>query len=220
MPRKRWRSILFWTFVLPALLLVALVVGCNLWIVLSTRARVHDSVAGIEAREIGVVLGTSKKTGPDTPNRHFENRMAAAADLFAAGKVERLLVSGYRDSEYYDETRDMIAKLKELGVPEASLLADDRGARTLDSMVRVKEVFGFDRVVIVSDDFHVNRALFIADRCGLDAIALRCEAVDYGDSRKVRLRECLARVKAVLDLYVLSSREEAAIYRVAGTASS
>ncbi len=220
MPRKRWRSILFWTFVLPALLLVALVVGCNLWIVLSTRARVHDSVSLIEAREIGVVLGTSKKTGPDTPNRHFENRMAAAADLFAAGKVERLLVSGYRDSEYYDETRDMIAKLKALGVPEASLLADDRGARTLDSMVRVKEVFGFDRVVIVSDDFHVNRALFIADRCGLDAIALRCEAVDYGDSRKVRLRECLARVKAVLDLYVLSSREEAAIYRVAGTASS
>ncbi len=222
MPRKRWRSILFWTFVLPALLLVALVVGCNLWIVLSTRARVHDSVAEVGAREIGVVLGTSKKTGPDTPNRHFENRMAAAAALFAGGKVERLLVSGYRDSEYYDETRDMIAKLKELGVPASSILADDRGARTLDSMVRVGKVFGFDRVVIVSDDFHVNRALFIADRCGLDAIALRSEAVDYGDSRKVRLRECFARVKAVLDLYVLlpSRDHEAAIYRVAGTASS
>ncbi len=221
MPRKRWRSILFWSLVLPVLLVAALVVSCNLWIVLSTRSRVHDSVAEIEAREIGVVLGTSKKSGPGTPNRHFENRMAAAAALHAGGKVERLLVSGYRDSEYYDETRDMIEALKELGVPASSILADDRGARTLDSMLRVKGIFGFGRVVIVSDDFHVNRALFIADRCGLDAIALRSEAVDYGDSRRVRLRECLARVKAVLDLYVLlPSREEAAVYRVADAVSA
>lgn len=222
MARKRWRSILFWTAVLPALLLVAFVAGCNLWIVLSTRERVRDLVSEIETREIGVVLGTSKKTGPDTPNRHFENRMAAAAALYHEGKVERLLVSGHRDSEYYDETRDMAAKLRELGVPGSAILADDRGARTLDSMVRVKEVFGFERVTIVSDDFHVNRALFIAARCGLDAIALRSEAVGYGDSRKVRWREYLARVKAVLDLYVLLPSPEhgkALAYRPAGTAS-
>lgn len=202
MPRKRWRSIIFWTFVLPVILFVGGVIGCNVWIVSSTRSRVHDTIATIEAREVGVVLGTSKKSGPDTPNRHFENRMAAAAALFKEGKVGRLLVSGYRDSEYYDETRDMIAKLKELGVPADAILADDRGVRTLDSVVRVKEIFGFDRVVIVSDDFHVNRALFIADRCGLEAIALRSEAVGYVDSRKVRMREYFARVKAVLDLYL------------------
>lgn len=208
MPRKRWRSIFFWTLVFPVILLVSGVVVCNVWIVTSTRNRVHDDVATIEPREVGVVLGTSKKTGPDTPNRHFENRMAAAAALYREGKVGRLLVSGYRDSEYYDETRDMIAKLKELGVPADALLADDRGVRTLDSVVRVKEVFGFDRVVIVSDDFHVNRALFIADRCGLEAIALRSETVDYGDSRKVRMREYFARVKAVLDLYFHSPGTE------------
>ncbi|MCB1205409.1 MAG: YdcF family protein [Verrucomicrobiae bacterium] len=202
MPRTRWRRLCFWTLILPSLLAAGLVLACNLWIVLSTRALVHDDAAEIEAREIGVVLGTSKKTGPDTPNRHFENRMAAAAALFHAGKVTRLLVSGYRDSDYYDETRDMIAKLKELGVPEEALLSDDRGARTLDSMVRVKSIFGFDRITIISDDFHVNRALFIASRCGVDAIALRSEAVDYDNSRKVRLREYFARVKAVLDLYV------------------
>ena len=211
MPRKRWRSIFFWTLVFPVILLVSGVVVCNVWIVTSTRNRVHDDVATIEPREVGVVLGTSKKTGPDTPNRHCENRMAAAAALDREGKVGRLLVSGYRDSEYYDETRDMIAKLKELGVPADALLADDRGVRTLDSVVRVKEVFGFDRVVIVSDDFHVNRALFIADRCGLEAIALRSETVGYGDSRKVRMREYFARVKAVLDLYFYSPGTEAGV---------
>ncbi len=210
MARKRWCSIFFWLLAFPVLLLVTAVAGCNLWVVVSTRSRVFDSAAAIEPREVGVVLGTSKKTGPDTPNRHFENRMAAAASLFREGKVKRLLVSGYRDSDYYDETRDMITKLKELGVPGEALLADERGVRTLDSIVRVKEIFGFDRVVIVSDDFHVNRALFIADHSGLAAIALRSETVDYGDSRKVRMREFFARVKAVLDLYFLSPATETA----------
>jgi hypothetical protein len=90
MPRKRWRSIFFWTLVFPVILLVSGVVVCNVWIVTSTRNRVHDDVATIEPREVGVVLGTSKKTGPDTPNRHFENRMAAAAALYREGKVGRL----------------------------------------------------------------------------------------------------------------------------------
>jgi SanA protein len=204
MARKRWRSIFFWIFVLPLLSVAAVVVACNLWIVLSTKGRVFDSVAGIESRTVGIVLGTSKKVGPDTPNQHFVNRLAAAAALFQEGKVERLLVSGYRDSKYYDETRDMMAKLKELGVPESGILADDQGLRTYDSVMRAKTVFGFDKVILISDDFHVNRALFIADRCGLDAIALRSERVDYGDSRKVRMREYFARVKAVIDLYFYS----------------
>ena len=207
MARKRWRSIFFWMFVLPLLSVAAVVVVCNLWIVLSTQGRVFNSAAEIEARAVGIVLGTSKKVGPDTPNQHFVNRLTAAAALYQEGKVDRLLVSGYRDSKYYDETRDMIAKLKELGVPESAILADDQGLRTYDSVMRAKAVFGFDSVIIISDDFHVNRALFIADHYGLDAIALRSERVDYEDSRKVRTREYFARVKALIDLYVWTSEQ-------------
>ena len=211
MVRKRWRSIIFWITTLPLSLLAVFVVVCNLWIVTSTRERVYDSVADIEARTVGVVLGTSKKSGPDTPNQHFDNRLVAAAALFKEGKVSKLLVSGYRDSQYYDETRDMIVRLKELKVPDSEILADDRGLRTLDSVARSKTVFGFDRIVIISDDFHVNRALFIADRYGIDAIALRSESVGYGDSRKVRLREYFARVKAVLDLYICPPGTDTAV---------
>lgn len=205
MARKRWHSIFIWMFVLPLLSVAAVVVVCNLWIVISTQGRVFNSAAGIEARAVGIVLGTSKKVGPDTPNQHFVNRLTAAASLYQEGKVDRLLVSGYRDSRYYDETLDMIAKLKELGVPESAILADDQGLRTYDSVMRAKSVFGFNSVIIISDDFHVNRALFIADYYGLDAIALRSEKVDYEDSRKVRTREYFARVKAVIDLYVWNS---------------
>jgi len=202
MARKKRLSLFFWLFKLPLLLFVVVVLGCNLWIVGSTHERVFESPSDIGRQPVGLVLGTSKNVAPDTPNRHFENRVAAAAELFHAGKVTQLLVSGYRDSQYYDETRDMVARLEELGVPEDHILTDDRGARTFDSVARAKSIFGFRHVVIVSDDFHVGRALFIADRLGLEAVALRSESVDFGDSSRVRMREYLARVKAVIDLYL------------------
>ncbi len=202
MPRKRKRSIFFWLVTLPILLLVAFVVLCNLWIVGSTRERVFATVEEVTAAPVGIVLGTSKKVSPDTLNLHFQNRIKAAAELIKAGRVQKLLVSGYRDSQYYDETRDMIKGLTEMGVSKDNIIADDQGARTLDSLTRAKAVFGIEDVVIISDDFHVNRALFIADHVGVNAVALKSATVDRMDSRRVRIREFFARVKAVIDLYV------------------
>ncbi len=201
MPRKRKRSIFFWLFTLPLLLLVAFIVLCNLWIVGSTEKRVFGTVEEVAAAPVGLVLGTSKKVSPDILNLHFQNRLKAAAELIKSGRVEKLLVSGYRDSQYYDETRDMTKGLIEMGVSKGDILADDQGARTLDSLSRAKTVFGIEDVVIVSDDFHVNRALFIADHVGVNATALKSATVDRMDSRGVRVREFFARVKAVIDLY-------------------
>jgi len=209
MARKRKRSIFFWMISLPIVAVILLIVGCNVWIVTSTKGRVFDSPEEIDRQSVGLVLGTSKKVAPDTPNQHFVNRITAAADLFHSGKVGRLLVSGYRDSQYYDETKDMIAKLIELGVPQKKIMADDRGSRTLHSVMRASTVYKLDRLVIISDDFHVGRALFIADHLGMEAVALRSEAVDRNESRGVRWREYFARVKAVLDLYLLPPEREA-----------
>lgn len=211
MARKRRLSNFFWFVLFPVLLGAGAVVGCNLWVVLSTHNRVYASTEKIEAQGVGLVLGTSKNVAPDTPNRHFQNRLAAAAKLYEEGKVKQLLVSGYRDSRYYDETEDMIEALLSLGVPKVAILSDDKGARTLDSVERAKKVFGFERLVIISDDFHVGRALFIADRVGVDAVALRSKSVDYASSGRVRLREYFARVKAVLDLYVWNPNENAPV---------
>ena len=203
MARKRKRSIFFWMIILPFVALVVGIVGCNVWIVASTKGRIFDTPAKIEGQSVGLVLGTSKKVAPDIPNQHFVNRLVAAAELFHAGKVQQLLVSGYRDSKYYDETKDMIAKLIELEVPEGKIIADDQGLRTLDSVMRASSEYGLDEMVIISDDFHVGRALFIADHLGLDAVALRSETVSRHDSRGVRWREYFARVKAVIDLYLI-----------------
>jgi len=206
MSRKSLQCLLLAVFAGPPLALALGVLLCNWWVLGSTRDRIYASPSDLDAYPVALVLGTSKNVAPDRPNLHFENRLLAASALIESGKVERLLVSGHRDSRYYDETLDMIHRLKELGVPEASIVADDRGARTLDSVRRAKEVFGFDRLVIVSDDFHVGRALFIADRIGLEAVALRSAPVGRNGSRKVRLRECFARVKAVMDVIGLALR--------------
>ncbi|MEM1443019.1 MAG: vancomycin high temperature exclusion protein, partial [Verrucomicrobiota bacterium] len=87
MPRKRKRSITFWLIKLPLGLLVVAILVCNLWIVISTHGRIYDSAAEIEAQPVALILGTSKNVAPDTPNRHFNNRIAAAVALFKTGKV-------------------------------------------------------------------------------------------------------------------------------------
>jgi len=205
MAGKRRRTIFFWGFRLPLYLFVAGIVVCNLWIVLSTHSRIFDSLDAIAPNTVGVVLGTSKKVAAGRPNLHFENRLSAAAALYHAGKVKHLLVSGYRDSQYYDEPRDMTKKLEELGVPSSAITSDQEGLRTLDSIIRAKKVFGLSEFTVISDDFHVSRALFIADRENIDAIAFRGESVGLTFSGKARVREYFARVKAVLDLYLLDT---------------
>ena len=204
--RKRKHSPFFWfCFLLMTAFLIG-AGGSNLWVVLSTHSRIYHSVEEIPVMPVGIVLGTSKKVGPDEANPHFENRLAAAAALFKAGKVRHLLVSGHRDSQYYDEPRDMTAKLVELGVPPSAITPDNAGLRTLDSIVRAHEIYGLEQVTVISDDFHVPRALFIADHKGVEAIGLRGESVELRRSFRARFREYLARVKAVIDLYLLDTQ--------------
>lgn len=200
MTRNRLRLFLRVVFLGPTLAIVALVAACNLWIVLSTQGRIYDSTEKLDHRPMGLVLGTSRKVDPTTLNRHFENRLAAAAELYRAGLVDKLIVSGHRESVYYDEPRDMAKALVDLSIPEAGISQDGLGGRTMDSVRRASEVFGYDRFVIISDDFHVARALFLADCLGLDVVAYRSTPVDFESSWGVRVREWFARVKAVLDV--------------------
>jgi SanA protein len=92
------------------------------------------------------------------------------------------------------------------GVPADAITCDLRGWRTLDSVIRARENFGLQRCAIISDGWHVPRALFIARKCGLDAIGISATPVPLGDSLKARTREWGARVLVVLDLYLLDTR--------------
>ncbi len=169
-------------------------------------AFVSDDLAGVPATDVGLVLGTSPSLGAGRPNAFFSARIAAAAQLFRAGKVRHLLVSGDNGSQGYDEPSAMRRALVRAGVPEAAITRDFAGFRTLDSMLRAKEVFGLRRVTVVSQRFHVERAVFLARAHGLEAYGFAARDVGGPEGRRVRAREVLSRLAAVLDVRVLHSR--------------
>ena len=154
------------------------------------------------------MLGTSSHTRFGTPNAHFSRRIEAAAALYHAGRVHRLIVSGdAQNSRGRNEPADMRAALRARGVPDAAITEDPAGFRTLDSVVRAREVFGQDRLTIITDGFHAHRAVFLARfRAGIDARAYTGAPVRWQASRKTRLRELGADARACLDTFVLRTR--------------
>ncbi len=192
---------------LVAILLTTIaVVGINLWIVGSVNARMYDRIEDIERRDVALLLGTSPYMIGGGDNPFFTHRIEAAADLFHAGKVRHIIVSG-ESSPNYNEPRAMRKALLKKGVPEAAITMDFAGLRTFDSVVRCQKIFQQQKVTIISQAFHNSRALFIADAYGLDAIAYNAAYPSEASSRTL-LREYLARPKAVLDLYFLDTQPQ------------
>jgi SanA protein len=170
----------------------------------ASAGRVFHSLAAVPVGEVGLVLGTSKETRHGKPNLHFNQRIEAAAALYRAGKVRHLLVSGDNHIASYDEPDDMRAALIAAGVPAGAITCDYAGFRTLDSVVRAKDVFGLARCTIISEEFHCPRALWIARQHGLDAIAFAAPDVGLKSwSLRADAREQLARSWCAVDLYVL-----------------
>lgn len=125
--------------------------------------------------------------------------MDAAAELYLAGKVERILVSGDHRTPSYNEPRAMREALIERGVAEADIIDDSAGLRTLDSVVRARAVFGAVEVTIVSQEFHNRRAIYLADRFGVDAVGFNAADVERRPWSQLSLREAAARIRAFVD---------------------
>ena len=188
-------------FVLLLLVCVGVVAICNVVMKQQTRGRLYADVNDIPYRKVGLVLGTVPIV-QDHQNLYYRYRMDAAAELYFANKVSYLLLSGDNHISHYNEPESMRQSLIERGVPDSAIYLDCAGFRTFDSMVRAKKVFAQDSVTVVSQQWHNERAIYIAEHYGLDAIAFN--AKDYTLGRRVylknHLREALAKVKVVLDL--------------------
>ncbi len=206
MVRKRLRRILLIGLVGVALA-IAGVLGLNEYIVRSTRPAVFTELNAVPPNDVAMVLGTGKLLrGSGKINPHFRKRVEAAAALYHAGKVKHLLLSGDNHVAGYDESTDMAEVLLALNVPPSAMTLDYAGFRTLDSVVRAKKVFGQSQLTIVTDDFHVARAVFLARHEGLDTVAFCSAKVSTRFSARTRVREVGARVKAALDVYLLNSK--------------
>ena len=186
------------------ILVLAFIFITNIWVNYSTNDAIY-SVQSIDRNNVALVFGTSKRTVGGGENRFFKERMATAASLFEAGKVRHILVSGDNSSQYYNEPRDMLKALGELNVPDSAITLDFAGFRTLDSVVRSKEVFGQDSIILITQKFHCYRALFIANHYGMHAKAVSSD--DGGAiGNMLAVREVMARMVAVLDLYVFQRK--------------
>ncbi|MBS1634289.1 MAG: YdcF family protein [Bacteroidetes bacterium] len=193
-------------WLLYGMIAISLVImACNYWIVKSTASGIYSDISAIPSRKVGLVLGASKNT-VHGPNLYFSYRMEAAADLYKHNKVKYLLVSGDNRKADYDEPTDMQQALIALGVPDSCIYLDYAGFRTFDSMVRCKKVFGEDSIIVVSQQFHNQRALFIAKHEGIHAIAFNAREVHNNYSLKTSIREYFARVKCVLDLFIFPAK--------------
>jgi len=195
------KKIYKWTGFL-GLLFILTIVCCNYWIISSTKQQIFNEVTKIESRTVGLVLGTSKHNRFGKPNLFFNYRIEAAVALFKAGKIKHIIVSGDNSKEEYDESTDMHDALVEGGIPDSCITMDFAGFRTLDSVVRCLKIFGQKDVIIISQEFHNERALFIANYYGMNALAFSTKDVPASYSMRTTVREYFAKCKAVLDLYV------------------
>lgn len=182
------------------LLALTFVLISNVWVVMATYDKVVDDPQSLADNGMALVLGTSHKTVKGTPNPFFENRIETAAQLYRMGKVRHIIVSGDNRTRYYNEPLAMQKALLKKGVPDSVITLDYAGLRTLDSIVRSKEIFGQNNIIIITQPFHCYRALFISSFYDIDAVAVA--AGEPEESIRVRTREYFARPMAVLDLYV------------------
>ncbi len=189
-----------------AVLLAALVIaGSHLWVKRAAEPYCHADLDSVPAMKVALVLGCAPTT-QGRPNLFFTQRIEAAARLYRAGKVRAFIVSGDNGTRQYDEATAMKEALAQAGVPEDRIYPDYAGFRTLDSVVRAREVFGQEAFIVVSQRFHNERAVFLARRHGISAEAYNAGDVTRGRALLTHGREYLARVQAVLDVTVLRAK--------------
>ena len=200
-PGRTRRILLFWA---AAALIAALeaVYTAN-YLVGAFSPRVYSSLDDVPACQAGMLLGTSKYSR-GRPSPVLAGRIRAAAELYHAGKVKTLVVSGAcRPYDFFYETLAMKSGLMALGVPEDAIIEDNKSVRTLDSILRMRDVFGYDGFITISQRDHCTRALYLADHHKISTIGFEA-GIQPGlypdESLFSAIREPLAYVRAVLDI--------------------
>lgn len=175
---------------------------CNHKIRNASAPFVFEDTRQVPVSKTGLLLGTTKRAPSGGRNPYFTYRIRASAELFKAGRIKYIIVSGDNRMKSYNEPRDMRNALIEEGIPHNKIYLDYAGFRTLDSIVRADKIFGQKKFTVISQRFHNERAVFIARSLGLEAVAYNAQDLRGGGvALKMKLRETLARVNTFLDLW-------------------
>lgn len=201
---KRWKRRLMLLVIFLLLLPLGLIVWPNIAAVVAARGRIFTNPEQIPAGRVGLVFGCDDEIG-GRENLYFRYRIDAAAELWKSGRLRCIIVSGDNRTKHYNEPQKMREALIEAGVPGEKIVCDYAGLRTLDSVVRAKEIFGVEQVVFISQRFQNERAIYLAKAKGIDAVGYEARDVGSGMGWKTSLREVGARVKMWLDVHMLGT---------------
>ena len=191
---------LFGTIFLLPLALFSIILACDISISNNSAEKLYDSADSIPNNKVCVILGTTPyRKGYPNDNPYFNYRIEAAAKLYKKGAVKQIIVSG-DSSKNYDETTKMRDALIKRGVPRKAITRDTKGQSTIASIERMKEHFKLEKFTIVSQQFQNERAIFLANHLGIDAIGYNARDINVKKGYRVYFREKLARVKVFIDI--------------------
>ena len=172
----------------------------NKVVVKNAEQKTFSSTEKTPKNKVGLLLGTSKMLANGRTNLYYWYRVKAAVELYESGKINFIVVSGDNSSKENDEPTDFKNDLIQLGVPAHKIVLDYAGFRTLDSVVRIKKIFGQNSVTIISQKFHNERAIYLAEYFDIKAIGFNAKDVPIKVGLKTTIREYLARVKVFVDI--------------------
>ncbi|WP_312208371.1 ElyC/SanA/YdcF family protein [Empedobacter sp.] len=167
----------------------------------STEEFVTDKLEILPKTKVAIVLGTAPNLVSGYQNYYFTYRIEAATELYQSGKVTYFILSGDHGRKNYNEPEAMKQALIKNGIPENVIYLDYAGFRTLDSMIRAKEIFGQKEFIVVSQEFHNQRAVYIARQNGINAYGYNAKDVNKHAGLKTNIREYFARTKVFIDSF-------------------
>jgi SanA protein len=180
-------------------------IHANISATYASRGLIYSEISQLPPTRVGLVFGTTDRI-QGRENLYFRYRIDAATEVWNAGKIDTLIVSGDNRSRYYNEPEKMRRALIRRGIPADRIVCDYAGLRTFDSVVRAKEIFGTDSVLLISQRFQNERAIYIAKANGIHAYGYAARDVNTQAGLKTKLREVGARVKMWLDVHFLNTR--------------
>ena len=198
---KKFLKKSFYTLLIFGVLSFLFTAFANYKIENSTEDFVTDKLEVLPKTKVAIVLGTAPNLVSGYQNYYFTYRIEAATKLYQSGKVTHFILSGDHGRKNYNEPEAMKQALIKNGVPENVIYLDYAGFRTLDSMIRAKEIFGQNEFIVVSQEFHNQRAVYIARQNGINAYGYNAKDVNKHAGLKTNIREYFARTKVFIDSF-------------------
>ena len=199
---KRSKTKIF-ALTMMATLIILLPLLSYIVVTYKTADRIYENVTDIPYNDVGMVLGTGPTTITGKVNSYFLFRIDAVEELYKAGKIKYILISGDNSRKDYSEPDVMKDSLVARGIPVEVIYLDYAGFRTLDSVVRSKKVFGQNKMTIISQRFHNERSIVLGDWQDMELIGYNAKETASRLHRiRAHIREGYARVKLFLDMFV------------------